>query len=272
MLNFDMTNEAYHAGPGVSNSGISLALKSARHYHAAYLDPNRPPREEKPGQLEGTLAHCAILEPEEFDKRYVRGPDVRVGTKAWNAVVDAEPDRTVVKPNQYDVARLQAISVRACKELAHVWESCLTEVTAFATDEDTGMLCKCRPDIVFDTGDAVILLDVKTYSSAAIKDFSDQVFRKGYYRQDAWYRKVYSPASGRVVSGFYFVAVEDSYPFVSRVFEIDEELLNRGREECELGLRRISDSIKSGVWCGYPDGVAVVRMPGYAKSISFSTS
>src|SRR5690606_41856878 len=70
----DISNEDYHGGPGISNSGLGDILRSPWHYYSRHLDPNRPKPTEKDWQLVGNLAHCASLEPEECEKRYVGLP------------------------------------------------------------------------------------------------------------------------------------------------------------------------------------------------------
>ena len=69
-----LSNESYHSGPGISKSGLDDMDPPAR-YYALHLDPNRPERAQTAAQRVGTLAHCAILEPEQFAKRYRVGPD-----------------------------------------------------------------------------------------------------------------------------------------------------------------------------------------------------
>ena len=83
-----MRNEVYHAAPGLSNTGLTELARSPWHYYSRFLDPSRPERERKAGQFEGTIAHCAILEPDEFMRRYVVTPSNaprRPTAAQWNA-------------------------------------------------------------------------------------------------------------------------------------------------------------------------------------------
>lgn len=67
-----MTPETYHASTGLSNSGLKDLAVSNLRYYANWLDPNRQPRKETPEMALGSAIHCALLEPDEFDKRYAQ--------------------------------------------------------------------------------------------------------------------------------------------------------------------------------------------------------
>ena len=64
----DISNEAYHGGPGISKSGLDLIHRSALHYHSVVTAAND--RTPTPAQAIGTAAHAIILEPAEFTKNY----------------------------------------------------------------------------------------------------------------------------------------------------------------------------------------------------------
>jgi hypothetical protein len=259
--------DKYHAGPGISNSGLGNLARSPAHYYALHLDPGRPPPRERAGQLEGTLAHCALLEPGEFDKRYVVGPaGVRRGTKAWDAFeADIAPGVTVIKPEQRAVAMAQAASIRAIPDVAELLSRGWPEQSAYWRDEATGKLCRCRPDWTYPVDDdRVILLDIKTYSDASPQEFARQVARKRYHVQDAFYSHGYAQASGKAVIGFVFVAVETEYPFAACACTLDDDGREKGRAEfCRL-LDLYARCLDSSTWPGYSAGVNLVTVPAWA--------
>lgn len=264
----DMSNEDYHAcKDAVSNSGLGDILQSPFHYYSRHLDPHRPPEPAKAGQLEGTLAHCAILEPDEFDRRYCVAPDVNRGTKVWNefAALAAADGKEAIKPAQYDAAMRQAERVWKLPDVAAILSRGKPEVSTFWRDQETGVLCRVRPDWVHETGGGdVILLDVKTYADASPDEFVRQISRKGYARQDAMYSDGYSEASGKTVLSFVFLAVEDKWPFAASAVELDEDSASAGFMEYRDALHLYAWCVANNEWPGYPDGVQVVRMPQWA--------
>lgn len=258
--------EDYHAGAGISKSGLDLIAKSPHHYWAAYLNPSRPDRTTKPGQLEGSLAHCAILEPCEFSRRYVVGPDASKATREWKDFEKSIPAGVIaIKPDQYTTAWAQSISVRRLPEIASMLVKGKAEQSAYWIDDETGVLCRCRPDWVHPCEDgSVILVDVKTFSDASAHGFSRQVARKLYAKQAAFYSDGYEYASGRRVDSFIFAAVEASYPFASAAYILDEESVEQGRREYRRDLAVFSRCVQDGSWPGYCDGITTISLPRYA--------
>jgi hypothetical protein len=67
---YDLSFEDYQNSPGVNQSGLKLFQRSAEHYFAEYLDPQRPEREETKALRLGKMIHTATLEAESFLDRY----------------------------------------------------------------------------------------------------------------------------------------------------------------------------------------------------------
>lgn len=259
--------ETYHSMDGVSKTILDSVARSPAIAYARHLDPNRPAAEQKSGQLEGTLAHCAILEPDEFSKRYAVGPDVTRSTKAWKEFEANNADKTCIKPGEYEAAMRQGESVRRLPEIRDALSAGHAEVSAFWIDPETGLKCRCRPDWVHPCGQAgAILIDVKTYSDASPAEFRRQVARKRYHVQDAFYSDGFARASGLEVLAFLFVAVETEYPFAANALMLDDLAKTTGRDRYRGDLETFAECARAGVWPGYSDSIQIIDLPQWALS------
>lgn len=260
----------YHAiADAISKTGLDRIRRSPAHYYALTIDPDRPPEKERAGQLEGQLAHCAILEPDEFYKRYAVGPDVSRATKAWKEFeAGLSPGVIGIKPDQYAAAIHQQVSVHSLPDVAEALATGWPEVSAFWTDPETGVMCRCRPDWVHPVDDdSVILLDLKTYSDASPADFARQVARKRYHVQAAYYSDGYAAASGKTVLAFIFVCVESEWPYAASATVLDELSIEQGRTEYREDLRAYAECLRTGKWPGYGAGIHTISLPNWAITI-----
>ncbi|MFK4444671.1 hypothetical protein ABH944_004825 [Caballeronia udeis] len=266
-LDHSLSIDVYHSMPGISKSGLDLIAQSPAIFHARVLDPNRPPRRALAGQLEGNLAHCSILEPEQFERRYVVGPTVNRSTNIWKEFVERNKGlgRIAIQQDQFETAMRQAESVRALPEINRYLGSGKAEVSAFWRDSITGVECRCRPDFVHPLSESsVVLLDVKTFSSAAAEEFRRQCARKKYHVQDTFYSEGFSIAARVTVEKFVFVAVETEYPYAAASYTLGKE----SREEGYLEWRRLLDvyeeCLRTKKWPGYANKTVEIDLPPYA--------
>lgn len=265
----DMPIDEYHGLPSISKSGLDSIDLSPAIFYARHRDPNRPPSREKAGQLEGHLAHCSILEPDEFEKRYVVGPTLNRNTKAWKEFVEANAGRVAIQSDQYEAATRQALSVRGLPEIGEVLASGRAEVSAFWVDEETGAECRCRPDFVHDVDDdSCILLDVKTFTDPSPNEFARQCARKAYAKQASFYTDGYEKASGKTVRAFIFLAVGNEWPYAASAMMLDEDSLEAGRRHYKRNLRTYADCMSTGQWPGFSNGITLIRLPQWALTES----
>lgn len=111
---FDISNEAYHGGAGISKSMLDQANKSPAHYWHAYLNPELPPKQRKDYFDLGTAVHSLILEPDHFEEDVIVAPEINLRTKAgrqeWKEFEQVNREKAILTQKTYNDARRMADS------------------------------------------------------------------------------------------------------------------------------------------------------------------
>lgn len=260
-----LTNSAYHAAHGISNSGLKLiAEKSPFHYWAKYLSPHRKPSSGTRAQFVGTAVHAATLEPRLFAQQYVVNPyDDRRGNRYKDLVRDHAGKAIITQGEADAIAGMHAslfghpMAGALLRDVAH------TELSLFVVDPDTGMLCKARPDLITASG---IVADVKKCQDASPDGFSRACFNYGYFQQDAFYSDVYELAFGQPPKAFVFIAVEEEYPHSVGVYCLEPEDSQRGRIQYRHALERYAECVRTDRWPSYSDKIESLALPEWARA------
>jgi hypothetical protein len=261
-------NEAYHAGPGISKSGLwTVESKSPAHYKYAE-------REEKSYFDFGDAAHKAILEPNEFEKKVVRGPVDRRGNKWTDAMEITKIDKKLLlTQGDYD-------SVLAIRDAVHAdqWVNSIitggkpmVEASAYWIDPETGELCRCRPDLY--RPDLGIVVDVKTGAEncAHPDKFARAAINYGYHAQEAFYTDGMH-ACGQPVNGFAFLVWEKKAPYVRAVYELPPSIVDEGRAVMRKALGTYSECRKANHWPAYNEGVTELPIKKWAYRLTEAPS
>lgn len=255
-------NDAYHAGPGISKSGLwTIHTQTPAHYKFP------PPKDDesttaKANKDFGTAAHIAILEPEDFEKRVMRGPEDRRGNK-WTDAVDycKSEGKTLLIASAYDEVLAIRDAVHANSYINGIMTGGkrMVEASAYWTDPVTGRRCRCRPDLWRD--DLGVMLDLKTATSAHPDPFSRAVINYGYHAQEAFYSDGWDQAFAdgapisRGVAGFLFLAWEKKSPYACALYELPPSIVEEGRVIMRKALDRYHECETAGEWPGYASGV-----------------
>lgn len=251
----DIPNESYHAGPGISKSGLwTIYSQSPAHYKFP------PERDEDSTQARaakdfGTAAHIAILEPNDFEAKVYRGPEDRRGNK-WK---DAEEycrieGKTLLIADAYDkvITMRDAVHADAWINGIITGGKPMIEASGYWIDEATGELCRCRPDLYRE--DLGIILDLKSALSAHPDAFARSVVNYGYHAQEPHYSDGWA-ALGKPINGFVFLAWEKKSPFAYGVYELPPSIVEEGRAIIRQALDKYHECRKADRWPGYGEGV-----------------
>ncbi len=264
----DITIEQYHNGPGVSRSGLETFRRSPLHYWHEYLNPNKP-AEDKPeittrrDALQfGNAFHTYVLEPQEFEKRYMLADKINrsttVGKKAYQDMLAEKGGRELLCRESFaDIVSMNQGIDRSTTARGLI-EDGAYEQSLFWTDKDTGMLCKVRPDIWHKN----MIVDLKTCANASFREFQRSVYSYGYYIQAAMIHEALFALYGINMMNFIFVAIEKEAPHAVAVYQLDELAIHRGIEDFKKALFEMKQCFDNDRWPSYPD--AIITLPAYA--------
>ncbi|MEG7328491.1 PD-(D/E)XK nuclease-like domain-containing protein [Serratia marcescens] len=260
----DISNEDYHAGDGVSKSNLDLVAKNP-----ALLEwiKKAPVDTEKLKALDmGTALHCALLEPDEFKKRFIIAPEFNrrttVGKESEAAFLkDCEhTGKTVMDAEQgrkLELMRDSTMAHPAARWLLEAEGHC--ESSFYWTDPETGELCRCRPDRYLSNHPVIV--DVKKV--ADMDRFARHIEEFRYHVQDAMYRDGFQQVTGET-PGFIFLAVSETidcgrYPV--RVFELDAADVDEGHRLYRRDLNTYHQCRTTKDW----GGVEKIQRPAWAR-------
>ncbi|HCM1957531.1 TPA: PD-(D/E)XK nuclease-like domain-containing protein [Salmonella enterica subsp. houtenae serovar 43:z4,z23:-] len=262
---FDISNEAYHAGPGVSKSQLDDIAVCPAFYQwrkAAPVDT------EKTKALDmGTALHCRLLEPDEFKNRFVIAPAFNRRT---NAGKEEEKEfmqhclnsgKTVMTAEEGRKLNLMFDSVMAHPGARALLEAeGKTESSIYWRDTNTGELCRIRPDKFL--ANTAMLLDVKKI--ADMSRFARHVEEFRYHVQAAMYCEGWKVQTGETPR-FSFLAVSENiecgrYPV--HLYILEDEHHDVGYALFRRDLDTYHQCVTSGKW-GW--GFEIIERPYWAR-------
>lgn len=248
------------------------SLKAFKESPATFIEYKLAKREPSDAMLFGSMLHCLVLEPQDFDKRYLCLEDADIcaqiggakprATKAYKewyqTSVGEAGDREIVETNDYLSAKIIASNVlhnrASAKVLNKGWEHEKPIEWEFKNFMFKGF--------IDGKGDKAIF-DLKTCPDAAPLKFQREIISNSYYLQAAMYLQGVSENLP-----YYIIAV-DRKGGVS-VHKLEERLIEHGMNEYNKLLDRFNECILKDefdksydFWSERFDGSFLCEKPGY---------
>jgi len=259
----DLPEADYHADrTSLSQSGAKLLLKSP----ALFRYEQEHPRTSDAFDF-GSAAHAVAL-GQSLDSVYVapfddwlkrKGP---VGGCAYTTDekrIAQEDGLAPLLPEQWlkvcDMAEVLAEHDLAMQLLTGGH----SEVSAYAVDDATGVMRRCRFDYLHDD----LGVDYKTSFTSDPREFGRSAANFGYHQQDAWYRDV-AYDLGYPLRGFLFVVQMKEPPYLVSVCELTPDAVQRGRDLNQRALEMFRDCTDSDIWPGWGDDIHPIDLPAWA--------
>jgi len=231
----------------ISKSGLDLISKSPLHYWEKYLNPLHIEKT-TPALILGSAVHCAVLEPQEFGKRYAVAPQVDKRTKEGKEIyanfeLSTEGLQIISKDDSIVCERIME-AVQHHEE-ASLLLSKINKVEQVLEYNDM----KCKPDGICES--LHLIIDLKTTEDASPYAFGRSARKYRYDVQAAFYSDIYEKVYNHRPEGFIFIAVEKTPPFAVAVYVIEDSDIEIGREKYIEDLNVWRECKQSNEWNGY---------------------
>lgn len=257
----DMPEQDYHARPELSSTGVRRLLDSPARFMWEQTH-----RVESVAFDVGHAVHAKVLGvgapvvtyPDEH-----LTPSGNVSTKAATVEWEAEQRAagfTVLSRSDLALVNRMAEAVLAHKGARHVLtQPGAPEVSAFATDPETGVHVRARFDRLGET----LAADLKTTAgSASAKGFGRDAAKYGYPIQEAHYLDTLTWATGERPP-MSFIVVEKAAPHLVAVHEFDELTRLAARDYAARARRIYAECLAADTWPAYGDEPLITQVPGW---------
>lgn len=246
-----MTDAEYHSiKDRCSASSLKEFRKSPAHYKLSQDNPK-----ESDSMALGSLFHCLTLQPEEFEKRYVRVSKMDKRTKEYKEA--AETGLIVVDNETRNSASAMVCSVQQHSKAGKLLSAAEFTEGAIMFEIDD-IPCKAKLDF-FAMGRVV---DLKSTRDASPESFQKDFVKYGYHIQGAFYRRA-ARAAGLDCNGFVIIATENSAPYLTAVYELSENALRLGDQIINRLLPIWAECRATENYPGYPEVVTVLDLPAW---------
>lgn len=235
-------------------------------------------RKQKPtdAMLRGTMVHTALLEPQEFDKRYVVEPTEVNGVAlrkadargAMRLTSEGKEFLEKWKVNNGDKIIVDAAEMRELQAMKNSFNSHEIAPKLFkgahlecvVISEINGVLIKGKVDAYNEQHG--ILTDLKTTRNAEPQGFETDSYRKKYHLKMAFYKLLLEKA-GKKVNRVMIAAIEKDGLCDVCVREMSPELLDRGYEQAMNAFAGLVTCKKQDKFPGW-DTVVPLGIPAWA--------
>lgn len=255
--------EVYNEIPAIRQSDFKRWIEDPKYFAMEKKYPKDPTE----ALIHGTLFDVMLFDPpEEFERRYAFGPDVSRSSKEWKDWAKTKSlDIELFKQGDYE-------RFSAFKEsfTAHAqWAPLIAGEYAFQVvclAKLDGIYIKAALDMLTPT----CIVDAKLLEDASAESFGKKYMAGfGYDIQAAWYRYC-CPIQGIPM----YFACQEKHRFPEMVpnscqwLQPSDEDVATAMRLISRDLPKFAEALRTGIYEGYPDTIAVVKIPVYAERLA----
>jgi hypothetical protein len=252
----------------LSYSSLSNFKESPR----SFIDYKLKEKKETDAMIFGSMVHCLILEPNEFENRYFILEDTEICSqiggakpratnayKEWKSEQESKAgERTIISKEDFEAANYMALNVKYNRAASRV----LNQATEHEKNIEWELKNFKFRGIIDGEGEDIIF-DLKSCADASPRKFQRTIIDMDYHLQAALYLK------GVGVKKRYFIIAMDKNNGVS-VHELSDSLIEHAMNEIESLLDKFNECILNDefntsfdFWAERFDGIFIADKPDY---------
>lgn len=281
----DWNNIEYHEDrTALSNSKRELYRTNARTF-GRWIDGLYTPPDPSREMVLGSALHAYVLEPDWFRENVAIVPadcgpcqaQTKQGKPCSNPAKPngfcgrhggEDPDAEIVlSSDEGQLVESMANQIQQHQAAATMLQRASHREQAFVwQDPDTGLLLKCKPDILHRMESPRFVADIKTTRATTQHGYRTAIMDRGYHRQAAFYLTILRGLGiATKDTEWYFVFVTNKTDPYCHVVRLGEQTLQLGFTQVRRDLAEIADRLNSGNWqqAGL-DQIVTLDLPPYA--------
>jgi ATP-dependent exoDNAse (exonuclease V) beta subunit len=255
----DVPEAEYHLWDAVN---ASLLKTVAKHGPLQARYEQLHPKDPTPDMQFGTKAHTFVLEPLNLPRRS------QLDRAAHEEYEQLHAGKEFLKPEKFDLLEHMASWMHSHPEFSKLWRDRIAvEICVVWRDEETGLLCKARIDLVGKLLGHTCIVDYKTTANASAWKFAADMWTFRYDIQAAHYltsMEALAPGHSR---SFIFACQEKKMVCDRMLHSIGPQSLESGRIAWRKALNTWAACVEADEFPGYPTGVGDIEMPPYAINL-----
>jgi hypothetical protein len=298
--------EQYEGIPAASKHLLDALSISPLHCWSYFINPERMKGKETPAKVLGNAIHVSILEPERFEKEFVREPDkTEIQKISTKKILDLADDYkreakalglkvTGTKPELKKILSPYPDSFTFWDELYEeltkgkkvlsesdwrITKAITSRVRKHPAASELLKYGQAEQSIFWTDPDTGIqckgridwlndhIVDLKSTTDASPEGFQRSISKYRYYVQAAMYVDGLYYTTGKECN-FVFAAWEKHSPYASALYYATPEMLEAGRQEYKRLLKIYAKCLESDVWNGYNQEIMPIDLPQGFKATS----
>jgi hypothetical protein len=256
----NISDADYFADAAISNSDLKWIVPPYAAAHFRAFKNGEMERAETDALTIGRITHACLLEPDKLAGSFVIKPEgMSFATKEGKAWKEENAGREIISEKASAMIARMIESVWQNKTARTLLKNSDRELAYFA--EEDGVNLRAKIDAMPKTGSAIV--DLKTCDLADLDSVESSIFKYGYYRQAAFYRRV-ARLLGIDRPDFLFLFVEKTPPHCVAIYKLGDVAMEAGDAEIEAALTTIRSCQESGIWPGRDADINEASIPDWA--------